>query len=171
MTTTGYLPDQATSLPLAVIVVCMVLMFIGGTTGSTAGGFKILRISLIRRHAEKEVSRLTYPNGITSISFNDNVVTQSTLISIWTLLFIFVSALAAITLSFGAMGHDLQTSIGLSTTSMFSAGGLVPLISPDFVGYHSLSYSGKWLSSFSMILGRLEVIAILVFLMPSFWKN
>ena len=171
MTTTGYLPDQATSLPLAVIVICMVLMFIGGTTGSTAGGFKILRISLIRRHAEKEVSRLTYPNGITSISFNDNVVTQSTLISIWTLLFIFVSALAAITLSFGAMGHDLQTSIGLSTTSMFSAGGLVPLISPDFVGYHSLSYSGKWLSSFSMILGRLEVIALLVFLMPSFWKN
>ncbi len=171
ITTTGFLPDQATSLPLAVTVICMVLLFIGGTTGSTAGGFKILRISIIKRHADKEVSRLTYPNGITPVSFSGNVVSQSILMSIWTLLFIFISALAVITILFGALGYDLQSSFGLSITSIFSAGGLIPLISPDFVGYHSLSFSAKWLSSFAMILGRLEIIALLVFLMPSFWKN
>lgn len=171
MTTTGFLPDHATSLPLAVTVICMVLLFIGGTTGSTAGGFKILRIGLIKRHADKEVSRLTYPSGVTPISFSGNVVSQPTLISIWALLFIFVAALAIITILFGAMGYDLQSSFGLSVTSIFSAGGLIPLISPDFVGYHSLSVAGKWLSSFAMIIGRLEIIALLVFLMPSFWKN
>ena len=171
MTTTGFLPDQATSLPLAVTVICMVLLFIGGTTGSTAGGFKILRISLIKRHADKEVSRLTYPSGVTPVSFSGHVVTQPTLVSVWTLLFIFVSALAVITILFGGMGYDLQASFGLSITSLFSAGGLIPLISPDFVGYHSLSYAAKWLSSFAMILGRLEVIALLVILMPSYWKN
>ncbi len=171
MTTTGFLPDQATSLPLAVTIFCLVLIFIGGTTGSTAGGFKILRISLIKRHADKEVSRLTYPNGVTPVSFSGNVVSQSTLFSIWTLLFIFVTALAVITILFGALGYDLQSSLGLSVTSIFSAGGLIPLISPDFVGYHSLSYTAKWLSSFAMIIGRLEIIAVLVFLMPSFWKN
>lgn len=171
MTTTGFLPDYATSLPLGVTIICLVLLFIGGTTGSTAGGFKILRISLIARHADKEVSRLTYPSGITPVSFSGNVVSQPTLTSIWTLLFVFVSALAVITILFGAMGYDLQSSFGLSVTSIFSAGGLIPLISPDFVGYHSLSYAGKWLSSFAMIIGRLEIIALLVFLMPSFWKN
>ena len=171
MTTTGYLPDYATSLPLAVVVICMILLFVGGTTGSTAGGFKILRISLIKRHADKEVSRLIYPNGITPVSFGEHVVSNSTLISIWTLLFVFVSALAMITILFAGLGYDLQTSFGLSSTGLFSAGGLIPLVSPDFVGYHSLSYAGKWLGSFTMILGRLEIIALLVILMPSFWKN
>ncbi|MBL4802547.1 MAG: TrkH family potassium uptake protein [Emcibacter sp.] len=171
MTTTGFLPDHATSMPLTVVVICMILLFVGGTTGSTAGGFKILRISLIKRHADKEVSRLIYPHGITPVSFGDQVVTHDTLISIWTVLFIFVAALAVITILFAGLGFDLQTSLGLSSTGLFSAGGLIPLISPDFVGYHSLSYAGKWLSSFSMILGRLEVIALLVFLMPSYWKN
>lgn len=171
MTTTGFIPDHAASMPLAVIVICMILLFVGGTTGSTSGGFKILRISLIKRHADKEVSRLIYPSGIMPVSFGGNVVSNSTLISIWTLLFIFVSTLAVITILFAALGHELQTSFGLSVTGIFSAGGLISLVSPDFVGYHSLSYMGKWLSSFSMILGRLEVIALLVFLMPSFWKN
>jgi len=171
MTTTGFLPDHAASLPLSVVVICMILMFIGGTAGSTAGGFKILRITLMKRHADKEVSRLTFPHGVTPIAFNNMVVPQATLFSIWTLLFIFVTAIAVTTILFGAMDFDLQTSFALSTTNLFSAGGLIAMISPDFVGYHSLSYAGKWLVSFIMILGRLEVIAILVFLMPSFWRN
>ncbi len=171
LTTTGFVPDYASSMPLPVIIVCMVLLFIGGTTGSTAGGFKILRLNLMKKNADKEVSRLTYPNGITPISFSGQNVSQATQISIWTLLFMFISALAIITILFGTMGYDLQTSLGLSATSIFSAGGLIPLISPDFVGYHSLSYAGKWLVSFAMILGRLEVIALFVFLMPSFWRN
>ncbi len=171
MTTTGFLPDHASSFPLAVIVVCMILMFIGGTTGSTAGGFKIFRIKLMKRHADKEVSRLIYPSGVLPVSFNNNVVSQPVLISIWTLFFIFITAISVITILFGGQGYDLQTSFALSITNIFSAGGMLPLLSPDFVGYHSLSYAGKWLSSFSMILGRLEIIALLVFLMPSFWKN
>lgn len=171
LTTTGFLPDQATSLPLTVIVICMVLLFIGGTSGSTAGGFKILRISLMKRHADKEINNLTFPNAVTPISLNDTDVPQSSLISIWTLLFVFIVALAVITILFGGMGFDLQTSFGLSITSLFSSGGLIPLLSPEFIGYHSLSYGGKWLASLAMILGRIEVITILVFLMPSYWKN
>lgn len=171
MTTTGFMPDYASAMPMSVVIICVVLIFIGGTTGSTAGGFKILRISLLKRHADKEISRLTYPNSIIPVSFCGNVVSGSTLVSVWSLLFIFIVALSVITVLFGLLGYDLQSSFGLSATSIFSAGGLIPLISPDFVGYHSLSYAGKWLASFAMITGRLEVIALLVFLMPSFWKN
>jgi trk system potassium uptake protein TrkH len=93
------------------------------------------------------------------------------MVSIWALLFLFIAALAVVTIIYGSLGYSLQTSFGLSGTSLFSAGGLIPVISPDFVGYHSLSYAAKWVSSFTMILGRLEVIAILVLFMPSFWKN
>lgn len=171
MSTTGFIPDHAARMPLAVVVICMVLLFVGGTTGSTAGGFKILRMSIMKRHADKEVSRLTHPNGVTPVTFSDQVVRPETLLSIWTLLFLFITALAVITILFSMLGFDLQTSFGLSGTSLFSAGGLISLISPDFVGYHSLSYGAKWLSSFAMILGRLEVIAILVLFMPSFWRN
>jgi len=125
----------------------------------------------MKRNADKEINRLTFPSGITPVSYSGQIVSHTNLISIWTLLFIFITALAGLTILFGVLGYDLQTSFGLSTTNLFSAGGLIAVISPDFVGYHSLSYAGKWLISFSMILGRLEVIAILVFLMPSFWKN
>ena len=171
MTTTGFLPDHASSLPLSVIIISLILLFIGGTAGSTAGGFKILRITLMKRHADKEVSQLVYPNGVMPITFSDLVVAQSTLISVWTLLFLFVTAIAVSTILFGVMGYGLQTSFGLSATNLFSAGNLITMVSPDFVGYYSLPYVGKWLASMVMILGRLEVIALLIFLMPSFWRN
>ncbi|WP_339864404.1 TrkH family potassium uptake protein [Paremcibacter congregatus] len=171
ISTTGFLPDQATRLPLAVVVICMILLFVGGTTGSTAGGFKILRINIMKRLADKEISRLTHPSGVTPVTFGDQVVRNDTMVSIWALLFLFIAALAVVTIIYGSLGYSLQTSFGLSGTSLFSAGGLIPVISPDFVGYHSLSYAAKWVSSFTMILGRLEVIAILVLFMPSFWKN
>jgi len=171
MTTTGFMPDYAAALPGSVVIICVVLMFIGGTTGSTAGGFKILRISLLKRQADKEISRLTYPNSIIPVTFCGNVISRATQISVWSLLFVFIVALSVITLLFGLLGYDLQSSFALGATSIFSAGGLIPLLSPDFVGYHSLSFAGKWLTSFAMIAGRLEIIALLVFVMPSFWKN
>lgn len=171
MTTTGYLPDYATSLPLAVVIICVVLLFIGGTTGSTAGGFKILRISLMKRHADKEINRLIFPSAVNPVSFVGQVIGSSILTSIWSLFFIFITTLMIVIILFGAMGYNLTTSFGLGMTGIFSAGGLITLFSPEFIGYHSLSYVGKWLSSFCMILGRLEIITLLVLLMPSFWKN
>ncbi|WP_321391165.1 TrkH family potassium uptake protein [Emcibacter sp.] len=171
LSTTGFLPDRAAEMPVSVIVIASILLFIGGTTGSTAGGFKILRFKILLRHADREVSRLAHPHSIVPLRINDLNVSASTLYAVWILLFIFTSAAAFSAIFYGAMQLDLQTSLGLTLVNLFSAGGLTELFAPDFVGYHSLPLAGKWLTSMIMIVGRLEVIAFMICFMPSFWRN
>ena len=171
ITTTGFLPDEASSMPVSVIVITGILLFIGGTTGSTSGGFKVLRFKILMRHADREISRLAHPHSIVPLRINDLNVSGSTLYAVWILLFIFTSAAAFGAILYGAMGLDLQTSLGLTLANLFSAGGLTDLVAPDFVGYSSLPLAGKWLTSLIMIIGRLEVVAFLIVFMPSFWRN
>jgi trk system potassium uptake protein TrkH len=171
MSTTGFYPDEIGNMPLTVIIIVIILLFLGGSTGSTSGGFKILRIKILMRHANKEISRLAHPHSIVPIRWNDINVSSKTLRAIWSFLFIFLTAAAFIGIAYGGLGYDFQTSIGLTTANLFSAGGLIGLISPDFIGYHGLSEFGKWFTSFVMIIGRLEIIAFMMFFIPSFWKN
>ncbi|MFC7050722.1 TrkH family potassium uptake protein [Emcibacter nanhaiensis] len=171
LTTTGFLPDEAASMPVSVIVIAGILLFIGGTTGSTAGGFKVLRFKILLRHADREISRLAHPHSIVPLRINDLNVSVSTLYAVWILLFIFTSAAAFAAVFYGALGLDLQTSLGLTLVNLFSAGGLTGLVAPDFVGYSSLPIIGKWLTSMIMIIGRLEIVAFLIIFMPSFWRN
>lgn len=171
LSTTGFLPDQAYDMPLAAVIICSALLFVGGSTGSTAGGFKILRLKLLLRHADREISQLAYPHSIVPVRINDVDVTPTTFISVWTLLFVFLSSLAIITITYAAMSLDFQSGFGLAIANLFSAGGMTPLLAPDFLGYQGLTYSGKWLTSLVMIVGRLEVIAFLMIFLPSFWKN
>ncbi|WP_417318237.1 TrkH family potassium uptake protein [Emcibacter sp.] len=171
ITTTGFLPDQAADMPVSVVVIGSILLFIGGTTGSTAGGFKILRFKILMRHADREISRLAHPHSIVPLRINHLNVSSTTLYAVWILLFIFMSAAAFGAIFYGAMDLGLQTSLGLTIVNLFSAGGLTGLLAPDFVGYHSLPLAGKWLTSAIMIIGRLEVIAFLLCFMPSFWRN
>lgn len=171
LSTTGFIPEQIEEFPLAVMVISSILLFIGGSTGSTAGGFKILRIKLLMRHANREISRLTHPHGIVPIRLDNSNIATSTMMGIWTLLFVFLTFLALATLVYAVLGLDFQTSLGLTIANMFSAGGMTPMLSPDFIGYHSLDAPAKWLTSAIMIMGRLEIIAFLILFMPTFWKN
>tara|TARA_B100001939_G_scaffold331712_3_gene330046 strand:+ start:47555 stop:49033 length:1479 start_codon:yes stop_codon:yes gene_type:complete len=170
-TTTGFAPDMAGLMPLSVVILCSALLFIGGTTGSTAGGFKILRVHLLLKHANRELSRLIHPHSIVPVRMRDLNVQEPVLYAVWTLLFVVISAIALATLGYAMMGQGLQSGLGISLANLYSAGGLVAIFAPDFVGYHSLSMAGKWLTSFIMIMGRLEVIALMVLFMPSFWRN
>ncbi len=171
LSTTGYLPDGASGMPLGVGIICIILLFIGGTMGSSAGGFKILRLKILFRQANSEISRLAYPHGLVPMRMNDMNVTNSILMSIWTLLFLFLSSIAIISIIYGILGYELHTGIGLTVANLFSAGAMTGLIAPDFVGYNSMSHVGKWLTSITMLLGRIEIIALIIFLSPSFRKN
>ena len=69
------------------------------------------------------------------------------------------------------LGYDIEVSIGLTFANLFSAGSMTGLIAQDFLGYGGMSYAAKWLTSGIMILGRLEIIALLIFLSPSYRKK
>jgi trk system potassium uptake protein len=171
ISTTGFVPDAANSLPLGIIIISIILIFIGGTAGSSAGGFKVLRFRVLFRQADSEISRLAHPHGIVAMRVNDISVTNSILMSIWTLLILYLTSIAIFSVSYGAMGYDMGTGIGLTVANLFSAGAMTGLIAPDFIGYSGMTYEAKWLTSALMILGRLEIITLLIFLTPSFRRN
>lgn len=171
LSTTGFVPDGASAMPLSVIIASIILLFIGGSMGSSAGGFKIMRLKVLFTQADSEISRLAHPHGIVPMRINDMHVTSSILMSIWTLLFLYLSSIALFSIIYGFFGYDLSVAIGLTVSNLFSAGSMTGLIVPDFIGYYGMSYPAKWATSAVMILGRLEIIALLIFLSPSFRKN
>jgi len=171
LSTTGHLPDGANTMSLGIVFVCIILLFIGGAMGSSAGGFKILRLKVLFRQADREISRLAHPHGIVPMRINDMNVTSSILMSVWSLLFLYLASMAIFSIAYGALGYDLSVGVGLTIANLFSAGSMTGLIVPEFLGYTGMSYTSKWVTSFVMIIGRLEIITLLIFLSPSFRKN
>lgn len=171
MSTTGFLPDGANSMPLGVVIICVMLLCVGGAMGSSAGGFKIMRLKVLFRQADSEISRLAHPHGIVPMRVNDMSVTSSILMSIWTLLFVYLSSIALFSILYGVLGYDIQIGIGLTVANLFSAGAMTGLVAQDFLGYSGMTYAAKWLTTVIMVLGRLEIIAVLIFLSPYFRKN
>lgn len=170
LSTTGFLPDGAHTMSLGVAIVCIILMFVGGSMGSSAGGFKIMRFKVLFRQADREISRLAHPHGIVPMRVNDMNVTNSMLMGIWTLLFLYLSTIALFSIIYGFLGYDMRVGIGLTVVNLFSAGAMTGLVAQDFLGYAGMTYAAKWVTSVLMLLGRLEIIALLIFITPSFRK-
>ena len=139
--------------------------------GSSAGGFKIMRLKVLLRHADIEISRLAHPHGVVPMRVNNMTVTDTILMSVWTLFFLYLSSIAFFSLIYGILGYDVGIAIGLTVVNLFSAGSMTELIAQDFIGYSSMSYPAKWLSSAIMIIGRLEIMPLLIFLSPDFRKS
>lgn len=171
ISTTGFVPDAVKALPLSVVILCILLMFIGGTACSSAGGFKVLRLRVLFRQADSEISRLAHPHGIVAMRMNDMSINSSILMSIWTLLFLYLSTIALFACFYGFFGRDIGTAIGITMANLFSAGSMTSLVAPEFLGYLDMAYAEKWVTSGLMLLGRLEIIAFLIFLTPSFRNN
>lgn len=171
LSTTGFLPDGANAMPTSTVVVCIILLFIGGSMGSSAGGFKIMRLKVLLRQADVEISRLAHPHSVVPMRVNNMTVTDTILMSVWTLFFLYLSSVALFSLFYGILGYEVGLAIGLTVVNLFSAGSMTELIAQDFIGYSSMSYSAKWLSSAIMIIGRLEIMPLLIFLSPSFRKS
>jgi len=170
LSTTGFLPDGAHSMSLGIVIMCIILMFVGGSMGSSAGGFKIMRFKVLFRQADSEISRLAHPHGIVPMRVNDMNVTNSMLMGIWTLLFLYLSTIALFSIIYGLLGYDMGVGIGLTVVNLFSAGAMTGLVTQDFLGYAGMTYTAKWVTSAIMLLGRLEIIALLIFISPSFRK-
>ena len=75
------------------------------------------------------------------------------------------------TIILGALGFDFQTALSLAVTNICNAGPLIQILAPDFAGYASLSLPVKWLMTAAMVVGRLEIVMILLLFTPAFWKN
>ncbi len=170
-TTTGYSTadySQWSGLSLAVF---FLLMFMGGCTGSTAGGFKMFRVHILAATLFIQLRTLLKPHGVFVAHYNTVRVSEHVVGSVSTFLVIFVAGFFLLTIGLAANGLDFVTSASGAVAALGNIGpGLGPVIGPS-ENYSSLPHGAKLLLCFGMLLGRLEFFTILVLLTPNFWRE
>ena len=169
LTGTGYVTkgfDNWGSFPLIFFVI---LMFIGGCAGSTACGIKIFRIKILYEFLINQLKKIIYPRGIFIIKYEENTIDNKFIASIISFVYLYIIIFFTITALLSLSGLDFITSISGAATSISNVGpGLGTTIGPSG-NFSSLPDFSKWILSLGMILGRLELFAILVLFLPSFW--
>ena len=171
LTGTGYVNAQFDNWGSFSLVLFLILMFIGGCAGSTTCGIKIFRIQILYAFILNQLKKIIYPKGIFVMKYDQNVVDNKFIASIISFIYMYLVIFFIIAALLSLTGLDFITSISGAATSISNVGpGLGSIIGPNG-NFSSLPDVSKWILSLGMILGRLELFAILVLFLPSFWKN
>ena len=171
LTGTGYVTGEFDSWGNFPLVFFLALMFIGGCAGSTTCGIKIFRIQIIYLFIVNQLKKIIYPKGIFVIKYDKNNIDDKFMASIISFIFLYLVIFFFITAFLSLSGLDFVTSISGAATSISNVGpGLGSTIGPSG-NFYTLPDISKWILSIGMILGRLELFAILVLFLPSFWRN
>jgi trk system potassium uptake protein TrkH len=168
---TGYVTDDFGLWGKFSLVFFLLLMFIGGCAGSTACGIKIFRLQMLLIFLKNQIKKLISPNSVIITKYNNQKISDnfinSVIIFIFTFLFIFLIIAMLLSIS----GLDFITSISGAASSISNVGpGLGDVIGPNG-NYKDIPDISKWILSAGMLLGRLELFAVLVLFFPSFWRN
>ena len=171
LTGTGYVNAQFDNWGGFPLIIFLCLMFIGGCAGSTTCGIKIFRIQILYSFISNQLKKIIYPKGIFVLKYNDNPVNEKFISSIISFIYMYFIIFFVITALLSLTGLDFITSISGAATSISNVGpGLGSTIGPNG-NFSSLPEISKWILCLGMILGRLELFAILVLFLPSFWRN
>ncbi len=170
LTTTGYGTADYENWSFSSQFVLFVLMFIGGSAGSTGGGMKVIRIYLLIKFVFSEITRLVHPHAIVPVRLNNAVVPRDVVTNV---MGFFV--LAILLFTFGvfmmtAIGLDLMTSLGATAATLWNIGPGLGEVGPTD-NYAFIPWVGKWVLSFLMLAGRLEIFTVLVFFSRTYWRK
>ena len=168
---TGYVTDDFGLWGKFSLIFFLLLMFIGGCAGSTACGIKIFRLQMLLIFLKNQIKKLISPNSVIITKYNNQKISDdfinSVIIFIFTFLFIFLIIAMLLSIS----GLDFITSISGAASSISNVGpGLGDIIGPNG-NYKAIPDISKWILSAGMLLGRLELFAVLVLFFPSFWRS
>ena len=171
LTGTGYVNAQFDNWGSFSLVLFLILMFIGGCAGSTTCGIKIFRIQILYSFIINNLKKIIYPKGIFVLKYDQNPIDNKFISSIISFIYMYLIIFFFITTLLSLTGLDFITSISGAATAISNVGpGLGSIIGPNG-DFSSLPDVSKWILSVGMILGRLELFAILVLFLPSFWRN
>ena len=171
LTGTGYVTQNFDNWGSFPLIYFLALMFIGGCAGSTTCGIKIFRIQILYSFLKSQLKKIIYPRGIFIIKYDNNNVDEKFMASIISFIYLYIIIFFIIAALLSLTGLDFTTSISGAATSISNVGpGLGELIGPNG-NFSQLPDFSKWVLSFGMILGRLELFAILVLFLPSFWQK
>jgi len=169
VTTTGYVSEDYTLWGPYAVVIFFYLMFVGGCSGSTAGGLKFFRFQIAVALLRNQLHLMRHPNAVFTTKYNHRVVTDDIARSIIAFSFYFGFTIAVLTFCLSLTGLNFLTSLSASATAVTNVGpGLGNIVGPAG-NFSSLSDEAKWLLSGGMLLGRLEIMTILVLFTRTFW--
>ncbi len=171
LTGTGYVTTNYSDWGGFPLLFFLVLMFIGGCAGSTTCGLKIFRIHILYKFFVMQLKKYIYPRGVFVLKYGENVLNEKFISSIISFVFLYIIIFFIITTLLSISGLDFITAVSGAATSISNVGpGLGGMIGPNG-NFSLLPDFSKWILTIGMILGRLELFAIIVLFIPSFWRK
>lgn len=167
-TTTGFTTSGfhwwPSFLPLGLII----LSAVGGCAGSTAGGMKVIRMILLYKQGRREIAKLIHPKALIPIKLGGKPVPENVIDAVWGFLALYILGYIILSLAMTATGAEPITAFSAVTACLNNLG---PGLGDVAENYASISSTGKWILSLTMLLGRLELFTLIVILSPAFWRS
>ena len=171
MTGTGYVSANFSAWGGFATTILLIVMFIGGCGGSTTCGIKVFRLQVLASTAKVQISRLLRPHAIALAYYNKRPVSVEVMDSVMGFFYLYILGFVIIALLLGMTGLEFLTALSGAATSISNVGpGLGEVIGAEG-NFSSIPDSAKWIMSFAMLLGRLEIFTVLVMLSPGFWQR
>lgn len=168
MTTTGFATTGFSDWPFFAPLLLIMISFVGGSAGSTAGGMKVARVMMVLRQGLREVKQLVHPKGQFLVKMGGKRVSESIVLSVSGFCSLYIVSYLIMTLILTATGVDIVTAFSAIAACINNLGPGLGEVAGHF---RTIDDLGLWVSSFAMILGRLEVFTVLVLFTPQFWRE
>lgn len=169
-TSCGYATDDYSTWPHFTLVLLVYIMFAGGCTGSTAGGVKSMRLLIILQNVKNEFNRLMHPRAVLPVKVNGHSVSSSTISTVTTFAMLYIICTFVGWFIFMVLGLEMMEAMGIAVSSIGNVGPGFGSFGPAY-SWSALPDAAKWVSSFLMLIGRLELFGILLMFAPSFWNK
>ena len=170
MTSTGYTISDYMYWPVVAWVVIFFLMLTGACAGSTAGGIKWVRLSIILKNGVAEFQRRIHPNAIIPVKLNEKTIPQQTINNIMAFLIFYIFIIVITVVIFCASGVNFDESIGAAVSAIGNVGISIGQFGPSGT-YAEFPTVAKWVMSFVMLIGRLEIFTVLLLFTKALWKK
>ena len=171
MTGTGYATLDYSLLGTFSVIIFLFISYLGGCAGSTTGGLKMMRITVAFQALGGHLKTLIYPHGKFALMYQGKTLNNDVIHAVMGFLFLYVFCNVVLTIAVALTGLDFITSLTGAASAIANVGpGLGDTIGPAG-NYAAINTPAKWLLCFGMLLGRLEILTVLVLFMPSFWRD
>jgi trk system potassium uptake protein TrkH len=170
LTTTGFVTADFEKWPTYTQLLLLVLMFVGGCAGSTGGGIKNVRILLLGKQMKNEIQRLLHPKAILVPRVGGRIVEREAMNSVAVFFIVYMGLFVGASLVMAGMGLDLVSAISSVAATLGNIGPGLGIVGP-MDNYSAIPQAGKWVLSFCMLLGRLELFTVLMLFIPGTWRK
>nr|NJM02206.1 TrkH family potassium uptake protein [Desulfobacula sp.] len=170
LTTTGFATADYETFPGLSRMILFFCMFVGASAGSTGGGIKCSRIIVCCKYVYRELFKIIHPRSISHVKVNAMVISNDVLRSIMAFITLYMAVFVLASLMLGVMGLDMMTAFGAVASCLGNIGPGFGSVGPA-ENFAHLPAAAKWLLSFCMLLGRLELYTLIILIVPEFWRK